>query len=309
MEAWLLTLMIPNFLVARLDAFLHRQLEGGDGLPVYDFSKPMNEAALAGPDSISWRVFRNPLSLFIGGISAVLMELAEPRVRSGVWDHTTFRTEPLKRMRRTGLAAMVTVYGARTGAEEMIAHVGRMHAKISGVTPAGVSYRANDPELLRWVHTTALFGFLEAYHRFVTPLSSAERNRFVAEGSAAASLYGVLVPPNTETDIWQLFEQMEPELESSEIISEFLGVISRLPLFPLQIRPLSGLLIRAAVDILPPGIRMALGLQTGFKLSPAGDSLLRFLGTQIDHLQLNSSPSALSCARMGLPPDYLRPRK
>ena len=40
---------------------------------------------------MSWRVFKNPLSLFIGGITAVIMELAEPRVRTGVWEHTTFR--------------------------------------------------------------------------------------------------------------------------------------------------------------------------------------------------------------------------
>src|SRR5215204_5602813 len=50
----------------------------------------------------SWRVFKNPLSLFIGGLTAVIMELAEPRVRSGVWEHTSFRQNPVQRLRRTG---------------------------------------------------------------------------------------------------------------------------------------------------------------------------------------------------------------
>jgi len=27
------------------------------------------------PESVSWRVFKNPLSLFIGGVAAVIMEL------------------------------------------------------------------------------------------------------------------------------------------------------------------------------------------------------------------------------------------
>jgi hypothetical protein len=54
------------------------------------------------PDSISWRVFKNPLSLFIGGAAAVIMELAEPRVRTGVWEHTAFRVDPIRRLRRTG---------------------------------------------------------------------------------------------------------------------------------------------------------------------------------------------------------------
>ena len=81
---------------------------------VVDFTRPAGEPALVAPDSVSWRVFKNPVSLFIGGVAAVILELAEPRVRTGVWEHTKFRSEPLNRMQRTGLAAMVTVYGART---------------------------------------------------------------------------------------------------------------------------------------------------------------------------------------------------
>ena len=71
-----------------------------------DFLRPAGEAALVSPESLSWRVFKNPLSLFIGGVTAVIMELAEPRVRTGIWEHTTFRVDPIRRLRRTGLAAM-----------------------------------------------------------------------------------------------------------------------------------------------------------------------------------------------------------
>jgi uncharacterized protein (DUF2236 family) len=99
--------------------------------PRLDFSKPAGEAALTPAGSVSWRVFRNPISLYIGGVTAVLMELAEPRVRAGVWDHTSFRTDPMTRMKRTGLAAMVTVYGAQSEARRMIASIVRLHGKIS----------------------------------------------------------------------------------------------------------------------------------------------------------------------------------
>jgi ER-bound oxygenase mpaB/B'/Rubber oxygenase, catalytic domain len=44
-----------------------------------------------------------------GGVTAVNMELAEPGVRT-VWEHTTFRVNPIRRLRRTRLATMVTVY-------------------------------------------------------------------------------------------------------------------------------------------------------------------------------------------------------
>jgi uncharacterized protein (DUF2236 family) len=63
-------------------------------------------------------------------------------------------------MKRTGMAAMVTVYGARSRAAGMIAGIGRMHGRVSGVTPDGQPYRADDPELLDWVQATASYGFM-----------------------------------------------------------------------------------------------------------------------------------------------------
>jgi uncharacterized protein (DUF2236 family) len=153
--------------------------------PSLDFSQPAGEAALVSPNSVSWRVFKNPLSLFIGGVTAVIMELAEPRVRTGVWEHTSFRVDPIRRLRRTGFAAMVTIYGARSTAEAMIARVRRMHDMVAGTTPSGEPYCANDPELLTRVQGTAAYGFLQAYHAYVRPLSLSERDCYYAEGIAA----------------------------------------------------------------------------------------------------------------------------
>ena len=297
--------MIPQFLVSRLDAYLRSQLIGGKGAPSVDFTQPVGEAALAPADSVSWRAFRNPVSLYVGGITAVLMELAEPRVRSGVWEHTTFRDDPLMRMRRTGMAAMVTVYGARSVAERMITGVGRMHARIEGRTPAGVPYRADDPELLRWVHATALFGFMEAYDQYVCPLSSAERDQFVSEGVPPAMLYGATEPPSSEADMKAMFDEMLPQLEPSDIVLEFLEIIRRIPLFPLPLRPFNHLMMRASVSLLPPPVREKIGLASGFNLPPAGKHILRLLGSQIDRLHLESSPATQACIRLGLAPNFL----
>src|ERR1700751_795363 len=157
-------------------------LDPGDQSSV-DFSRPAGEPALVSPDSVSWRVFKNPVSLFIGGVTAVIMELAEPRVRTGVWEHTTFRLDPIRRLRRTGLAAMVTVYGARSTAEPMIARIRRIHEMVSGRTASGEPYRANEPDLLNWVHGTPAYGFLQPYHMYLQPLSPPERDRYYAEGA------------------------------------------------------------------------------------------------------------------------------
>src|SRR5262249_28148976 len=143
----------------------------------FDFLRPTSEAALMPPDSVSWRVFKNPVSVFIGGGTPVVIELSEPRVRTCVWGDTTFPWKTIQRLRRTGLAAMMTIYGARSKAEAMIARIRRMHDNVAGTTPSGEAYCANNPVLLGWVQSTAAYGFLQAYHVYVQPLSLSDRDR------------------------------------------------------------------------------------------------------------------------------------
>ena len=102
-------IVLPWPLQSGLEVATRTLFDLGDQSPA-DFLRPVGEAGLVPPDSVSWRVFKNPLSLFIGGVAGVIMELAEPRVRTGVWEHTTFRLDPVRRLRRTGLAAMVTIW-------------------------------------------------------------------------------------------------------------------------------------------------------------------------------------------------------
>lgn len=272
-----------------------------------DFTRPAGEPALVGPDSVAWQVFRNPVALFVGGITAVILELAEPRVRSGVWDHTSFRTDPLARMERTGLAAMVTVYGARSVAEQMIAGVSRLHERVRGVTPAGVEYRASDPELLDWVQATASFGFLEAYRTFVRPLDRAARDRFYAEGRDAARLYGATGAPTSEAELEALFAAMRPKLERSEIVFEFLEILERTAILPRPLRRLQSLLIRAAVDITPGWTREILGLDDPERgLRPAERRRVLALGRFADRFVVPGSPPAQACRRLGLAPKALQ---
>ena len=274
-------------------------------LPAIDFTRPAGEPALASPDSVSWQVFKNPVSLFIGGTAAVLLELAEPRVRSGVWDHTSFRTDPLPRMARTGLAAMVTVYGARSVAERMIAGVGRMHGQVNGVTPAGEAYRASDPELLDWVQATASFGFLQAYHTFVRPLAQGDRDRFYAEAAPAARLYGALGAPQSEAALEQQLQAMRPKLERSQIVFDFLDIMRRTPAAPGPLRPMQNLFIRAGVEIMPGWARDILGLGPSHGLGPWERRIVALAGAAADRPVLKSAPPAQACQRMGLPASYL----
>ena len=272
-----------------------------EGVPAFDFTTPTGEPALAHADSVSWRVFSNPVALFIGGVTAVLLELAEPRVRSGVWDHTSFRTDPLPRMKRTGMAAMVTVYGARSRAEAMIAGIGRMHGRVSGVTPDGQPYRADDPELLDWVQATASFGFMEAYHRYVRTLTVDERDRFYAEAAPAARLYGATGAPTSVAAQEACFEAMQPRLERSGIVTEFLDIMRRTAILPGPLRAAQGLFIRAAVELLPAWTREILGLDARQGLKPWEGRLVRAAGAMAERMPLPGGPREQARKRLGLP--------
>jgi uncharacterized protein (DUF2236 family) len=294
---------LPWPLQSSLEAAARGLLQPDDRSHV-DFSRPAGEPALVSPDSVSWRVFKNPLSVFIGGVTAVIMELAEPRVRTGVWEHTAFRADPMRRLRRTGVAAMVTVYGARSTAEAMIARVRRMHDAVAGKTPSGEPYSANDPELLNWVQATAAYGFLQAYHAYVEPLTTPERNRYYAEGVAAAGLYGATGAPASEAELEALFRATAGRLERSDIVFEFLAIMRRVPLLPLPLRPAQDLLVRAAIALTPHWVRTILGLH-GHGLRAWESKLVRQAGAFVDRLVLQSNPAVQACRRMGLPADYL----
>lgn len=277
--------------------------------PRIDFSVPPGAPALTSPDSVSWRVFKNPVSLFVGGITAVILELAEPRVRSGVWDHSSFKAQPLKRLKRTGLAAMVTVYGPRETAEKMIAGVVRMHGHVTGETPAGVAYQANDPALLDWVQATASFGFIEAYHAYARTLSQVERDAAFAEAAPGARLYGATGAPTSEAQWKQQLALMLPNLEPSEIVFEFLDIMTSTPLLPGPLRLIQKPLVRAAVAITPVEVRARLGLGEAFDLNGVERRLVRLAGAGADKVPIKGSPAVESSRRMGLPEDYLYRRR
>lgn len=289
----------------QIDARLQAQLQPDDR-PAMDFTQPEGVAALAAPDSVSWRVFKNPLTLFIGGVTAVILELGEARVRAGVWDHTSFRTDPVTRLRRTGLAAMVTVYGAAPVAQKMIAGVTRAHQRVSGTADDGRAYQALDVELMDWVQATASFGFVEAYHHFAAPLSDTERDRFYAEAVPAARLYGAHNSPVSVAEWQTLLDRMVPQLTPSPIVHEFLDIMRKAPALPGLARPLlQPLLVKAAIHLVPQDAKAQLGLSDKGRLSGLELGLLKFLARRADRLYLPSSPAAQSCVRMGLTGDYL----
>lgn len=274
-------------------------------IPRVDYLNPPGAPALYSPDSLAWDVFKNPISLFIGGIAAVLLELAEPRVRTGVWGHSIFPKDPLTRIRRTGAVTHATVYAPAEAATRIIDMVNRMHERVEGHTPEGVFYRANDPALLDWVQATVSFGFMEAYATFVRPFTDAERDRFYAESEPVARLFGATGAPLSLGEQRRQFEAMKPALENHAIVHEFMEIMSRTPALPPVLRPLQTMMLRAGVSLLPEWVRDRLQLGDRCRLKRWERSLLNRLGAMFDRIVIGSAPPAQACVRLGLPKSYL----
>lgn len=268
-------------------------------IPRPDFLAPRGEAALVPATSVSWRVFSNPVTLFVGGILAVILELALPKVRHGVWDHSTFRTAPKLRLQRTGLAAMVTIYGPASAARRMIGAVNEAHGRVRGTTDSGDAYAATDEPLLTWVHATAAFGFAEAYSRLAQPLGPRHWDAVFAEGVPVARAYGALTAPNDKSDWEDLLGGTAPALEGSETLDAFLAIMATTPVLPPLVRTMQAPLVRVAAGLVPP----AAGLSFPAWRPGRADWVIARAGARAaSHVRVATSPPVLACRRLGLEP-------
>ena len=288
-----MALLLPG-VSALYDAYLYPP-----DTPRPDFAGPLGEAALVPARSVSWRVFANPVTLFVGGVLAVILELALPKVRHGVWDHSTFAAEPKLRLQRTGLAAMVTIYGPASAALRMIEGVNAAHERVQGMTDAGEAYAATDEALLVWVQATAAFGFGEAYSRLARPLAPAHWDALFAEGAPVARAYGAMDAPTSRAAWEALLARTAPRLESSDVLAEFLTIMATRPVLPPVIRAAQGPLVRVAASLVPEAAGLPL---PGWRAGRTDRALARSAAKAASRVLVPSSPPVQACRRLGLDP-------
>ena len=193
--------------------------------------------------------------LLLGGARAVLMQLAHPAVAAGVADHSDFRTDSFGRLRRTLEVTTTMVFGTEAEAAQAAAALHAVHERVTGP-----GYRANDPELLLWVHATLVDTALRVHRRFLAPLPPGDEARYYEQSMRLAEAFGVPMslqppdPPSFRAYVRAMVGSLEVTDQARDVAR---GVLH--PPLPLVAEPFAELGRQITVGLLPEPLRRQYG--------------------------------------------------
>lgn len=220
--------------------------------PAPDYDAPLGDPGLFGPTSMTWKLHAEFPSMLVGGLAALMLQALHPLALAGVWDHSTFRTNTLGRLRNTTAFVGRTTYAPRAAAEAAIEHVRVIHHAVRGTAPDGRRYSADDPHLLVWVHCAECWGFMAAYERYChARIPLAAKDQYLAEMAQVAVALGAREVPQSLSALQTFFGAVRPELVFDARTAGTMAVLQslRLPI------PLAGLsrdvFLGAAAALLP----------------------------------------------------------
>ncbi|MDH3705772.1 MAG: DUF2236 domain-containing protein [Acidimicrobiia bacterium] len=237
---------------------------------------------LFGPDSATWVVHSDP-AMFVGGLRALFLQTLHPQVMAGVYDHSTYKQDPVGRLRRTAEFVGMTTYGSVAEAEAMIDRIRRLHRRVVGVTPDGTPYQATDPHLLEWVHLTEVDSFLRAFQRYgSTPLAARDADRYVAEMAEVATRLGTGSTARSVAELRIRLRDYRPELHAGSQAHDTVRFLLR-PMLDVPLGGAYATVAGAAIGLLPRFVRRMLWLPLApgvgpLVVRPAATVLLRTLG-------------------------------
>jgi uncharacterized protein (DUF2236 family) len=268
------------------------------------------DAGIFGPDSVTWRVHADPV-LWVAGLRALLLQAVHPAAMAGVLQHSDFRADPWGRLIRTANYVGVVTFGSTDEVDAIGRKVRALHAKVRGYDDAtGVSYRASDPHLLRWVHCCEVESFLTTYQRAGGGLSAADVDRYYAEQTRAAAVVG-LDPadvPASAADMAAYFDAMRPELAVDARARRVAGYVVRPPMpawvaLATPARPAWAGVAGLAAALLPRWVRRMYrlpGLPTTDLSATAAVRALRLAGSHAPERFRDGPHLRAARARLGL---------
>ncbi|MGW2825784.1 oxygenase MpaB family protein [Streptomyces sp. NPDC001443] len=207
------------------------------------------------------RTVHGDASMFIGGLSALLLQSLHPLAMAAVTGHSGYRGDPWGRLQRTSTFLAVTTYGTAADAQRAVDRVRGIHERIRGTTAECVPYHAADPHLLGWVHAAETDSFLRAHERYgACPLDAAGYDAYVADAARVAEALGVSDPPCDRRELSDRLTAYRSELRATAEARGAARFLLLRPPLPLAVRPFYAGLAASAVALLPPWARGMLWL-------------------------------------------------
>lgn len=175
-----------------------------------------------GLDTVTWQLYREPLFV-IGGVRALILQIAHPAVADGVARYSGFQKDPFGRGYRTFAAMAMIYFGTKKQADETAQRLWRIHSGIRSAeygarnTEYRTPYTANDPDLLLWVLATIIDTTLQVYERVpLLGLPPGWEIQFYEESKIAAQVLGI--PKETFPADLQAFQIYFAEMLNGDLL-------------------------------------------------------------------------------------------
>jgi uncharacterized protein (DUF2236 family) len=263
-------------------------------LPGEQYSEPVGDPGLFGPDSAIWYVHGDVTGV-VGGVSGLLLGTLNEPVTHGTNRFSDYLQDPLRRLGFTASFVLGVTYGSTPVAEKLIATVTAMHQRVHGTMPDGRPFSATSSPDIIWTGVTQAYAVARAHSVYhPRPLRGRDLDRYFAEYALISQKLGATDVPASRSDVRDYFATMRPRLTvSEETLRAIRFLRSPYGRDPLT-RASSQTISRVATELLPPWARDLLGLRSRTPFGPlaartAGHALTSVLRAGVRYRQIDEA--------------------
>ena len=254
--------MLKNNRVQEFFSVKFRRLLSGDPKGVPPWLETIGAGETGGlfvPTDAPWIVHRD-FGTLVGGIRALLMQALHPGSLAGVAQHSRYEQDALGRLSGTIRWLTVTTFGSHAAVAGEASRVNRLHDRVKGEyvnKTKPVAYRADDQDLLLWVHLAFTDSFLVAHNMYCA--RKVDADDYVEKWGRSVAPLGLSKTPKTFQELEVAIANVDC-LRADDLTKRVVSFIKRPPL-PISVRPIYALLFAAAVISLTESHREMLGLK------------------------------------------------
>jgi uncharacterized protein (DUF2236 family) len=220
------------------------------------------DAGLFGPSSLVWRVHRDR-SFPLAAIRSLMVQALHPLAMAGVAQHSQWQRDPFGRLAATAGYVLTVTYGDTDAADSAVARVRAVHTHVRGTDAVtGLAYRAEDPDLLLWVHAGMVDSIVNIVQRYGRSLDAPDADGYVAEMARFAEIIGVpaTMVPASVAGLTEYLESVELR-RLTPAASEAIAIVLDPPGLDAATRELWHDLGQVAVGTLPDWARSMYGFE------------------------------------------------